>query len=95
MEPKPMVLGKSYTAELKLKVCERAEIIGHRKTAREFGVDESNVRLWMKTNSILSKMKRRSLCGHGSKWPDLERELCLWIRDRREHKARVTGGSVR
>jgi hypothetical protein len=44
----------SYTAKFKREVIQCAEEKGNRKAAAIFGVDESNIRLWLKHKAAMS-----------------------------------------
>jgi transposase-like protein len=44
----------SYTAKFKREVIRCAENKGNRKAAANFGVDESNIRLWRKHKAAIS-----------------------------------------
>ena len=79
------------------KVCKRADEVGNRKAALEFGVDESNIRAWIKKGPILSHLNKmqKALREKDAKWTDLELALRQWIIDKRSEKARVTTTSVR
>ena len=48
---------------------------------REFGIAESNVRLWRESKGNLQKMPRLQHADHGRKapWPRLEQDLMAWI----------------
>jgi len=47
---------QSYTLSDKLRIIQFAEQNGNRAAEREFGVSESNVRLWQKSKENLEKM---------------------------------------
>ena len=47
---------QSYTVSDKLRIIQFAEQNGSRAAEREFGVSESNVRLWRKSKENLEKM---------------------------------------
>ena len=47
---------QSYTVSEKLRIVNFAEQNGNRAAEREFGVSESNVRLWRKSKENLEKM---------------------------------------
>ena len=49
---------QSYTTSEKLKIIQFAEEHGNRAAQREFGIAESNVRLWRKSKENLQKMPR-------------------------------------
>jgi hypothetical protein len=50
----PEIVRLSYTAKLKREVIRCAEDKGNRKAAANFGVDESNIRLWRKHKAAIS-----------------------------------------
>ena len=52
------VKRQSYTVSDKLRIIQFAEQHGNRAAKREFGVSESNVRLWRKSKENLEKMPR-------------------------------------
>ena len=52
------VKRQSYTVSDKLRIIQFAEQHGNRAAEREFGVSESNVRLWRKSKENLEKMPR-------------------------------------
>ena len=47
---------QSYTTSEKLKIIQFAEEHGNRAAQREFGIAESNVRLWRKSKENLQKI---------------------------------------
>ena len=49
---------QSYTVSDKLQIINFAEQHGNRAAEREFGVSESNIRLWRRTKENLQKMPR-------------------------------------
>ena len=71
---------QSYTVSDKLRIVNFAEQHGNRAAEREFGVSESNVRLWRKTKENLEKMPRLKRANRGKKaaWPELEIDLLKW-----------------
>ena len=71
---------QSYTVSDKLRIVNFAEQHGNRAAEREFGVSESNVRLWRKTKENLEKMPRLKRANRGKKaaWPELEIDLLEW-----------------
>ena len=58
---------------------------GNRTAQREFGVSESNVRLWRKSKENLEKMPQLKRANRGKKaaWPELETDLLPWITEKR------------
>ncbi|GFU21721.1 pogo transposable element with KRAB [Trichonephila clavipes] len=61
---------RSFTAEFKLKVVEKAEKDGNREACRYFEMDEKAVRNWRKQKDVLKSMGRKRSNGHGKvKWP--------------------------
>ena len=71
---------QSYTVSDKLRIIQFAEQNGNRAAEREFGVSESNVRLWRKSKENLEKMPRLKRANRGKKaaWPELEIDLLAW-----------------
>lgn len=72
MAPKRL---RNYSAAFKLQVIMKAETIGNRPAAREFGVDERCVRRWRSEKSVIEgipkwKKARRGGTAH---WPELEK----------------------
>ena len=63
---------QSYTVSDKLRIINFAEQHGNRAAEQEFGVSESNVRLWRRTKENLEKMPRRG---------ELERRRSLLVFD--------------
>ena len=58
---------QSYTTSEKLKIIQFAEEHGNRAAQREFGIVESNVRLWRKSKENLQKMPRLQRADRGRK----------------------------
>ncbi len=87
----------SYTASFKLQVVARAEDIGNRAAAREFGVDERCIRRWRSEKASLENMPKakrakRSGIAH---WPELEDVLEKWILEEREKGLPVSTVKIR
>ena len=63
---------QSYTLSDKLRIINFVEQHGNRAVKREFGVSESNVRLWRRTKENLEKMPQLKRANRGKKaaWPD-------------------------
>ena len=82
---------QSYTTSEKLKIIKFAEEHGNRAAQREFGIAESNVRLWRKSKENLQKMPRLQRADRGRKaaWPRLEQDLSNGL-DYRETKQRTS-----
>lgn len=76
---------KSYTREFKLKVVDMAENKSNRQAARAYNIDESSVRLWRRKKEDIDQMScNQKSTRHGvPKWPNLETELCCWIKEQR------------
>lgn len=68
---------KSYTANLKLKIVNYAEVHGNRNSGRKFGVDEKSIREWRKIKDKLENLPRnkRACRGNSARWPTLETNL--------------------
>lgn len=61
------VKRQSYTVSDKLRIIQFAEQDGNRAAKREFGVSESNVRLWRKSKENLEKIPRLKRANRGRK----------------------------
>ena len=91
---------KSYDFSFKLRAVELARSIGIRPAARQIGVDERQIREWIKKEATLKKeehpSKRRRLEGRGRKpnHSQVEEELVHWIVHERELYHRVTRKAV-
>lgn len=87
----------SYTAAFKMKVIERAEIIGNRAAGREFIVDERCIRRWRSEKSELSKMpkSKRARRSGTVKFPELENDLEKWILEQREKGLSISTVKIR
>ena len=88
---------QSYTVSDKLRIIQFAEQNGNRAAEREFGVLESNVRLWRKSKENLEKMSRLKRANHGKKaaWPELEIDLLAWITEKRNNGLAILPSIVR
>ena len=77
----------SYTVSEELRIVNFAEENGNRAAEREFGVSESNVRLWRKSKENLEKMPRlkRANRGKTAAWLELEVDLLSWITEKRNN----------
>ena len=78
---------QSYTVSEKLRIVNFAEQNGNRAAECEFGVSESNVRLWRKSKENLEKMPRlkRANRGKTAAWPELEVDLLSRITEERNN----------
>ena len=87
---------RSFTAEFKLKVIERAEEMGNREAGRYFEVDEKAIRNWRKQKDSLMKMGRKRSNRHRTvKWPALEKNLHEWILEQRDNGRSVSTVKIR
>ena len=88
---------QSYTVSDKLWIINFAEQHGNRAAEREFGVSESNVRLWRRTKENLEKMPRLKRANRGKKaaWPELEKDLLDWIMEKRNNGLAIQPSLVR
>jgi len=88
---------QSYTVSDKLRIVNFAEQHGNRAAEREFGVSESNVRLWRKSKENLEKMPRLKRANRGKKaaWPELEVDLLEWITEKRSNGLAILPSLVR
>ena len=78
---------KLTTVSDKLRIIQFAEQHGNRAAECEFGVSESNVRLWQKSKGNLEKMPQLKCANRGKKaaWPELEVDLLAWITEKRNN----------
>ena len=76
----------SYTARFKLTVVTYALEKGNREAARQFQVDEKNVRRWCSQQEKLKGLCRnqRAAWYCPAKFPELEKELKEWIDEKRK-----------
>ena len=88
---------QSYTVSDKLRIIQFAEQNGNRAAEREFGVSESNVRLWRKSKENLEKMPRLKRANRGKKaaWLELEIDLLAWITEKRNNGLAILPSLVR
>ena len=88
---------QSYTVSDKLRIINFVEQHGNRAAEREFGVSESNVRLWRRTKENLQKMPRLKRANRGKKaaWPELEKDLLDWITEKRNNGLAILPSLVR
>ena len=83
---------RSYTNAFKLRVAAAAKGSSNRAAAREFGIDESQVRRWRASEEILGRQKSTARAvgrGQTCRWPGLERRVAEWV-----HAERVAGRAV-
>ena len=76
----------SYTARFKLTVVTYALEKGNREAARQFQVDEKNVRRWRSQQEKLKGLRRDQRVARycPAKFPELEKELKEWIDEKRK-----------
>ena len=76
----------SYTARFKLNVVTYALEKGNREAARQFQVDEKNVRRWRSQQEKLKGLRRDQRAARycPAKFPELEKELKEWIDEKRK-----------
>ena len=76
----------SYTARFKLTVVTCALEKGNREAARQFQIDEKNVRRWQSQQEKLKGLCRdlRAARYCSAKFPELEKELKEWIDEKRK-----------
>ncbi len=75
----------AYTAAIKLLVVKYSEEHGKRAAGRHFGVDESNVRLWCRTQGNLNRMNKAKKAARFRvpKYPEVEKKLLDYVVDHR------------
>ena len=88
---------KSYTSKFKLSVVRYAEEHNNCAAAREFTVSESNVRLWKRDKLKLEQMPRnkRALRGSDAHFPEMERELLVYVEEKRSAGLAVSPQQLR
>jgi len=88
---------QSYTVSEKLRIIQFAEQNRNRAAQCEFGVSESNVKLWCKSKENLEKMPRLKRANRGKKaaWPELETDLLAWITEKRKNGLAILPSIVR
>ena len=88
---------QSYMVSDKLRIINFAEQHGNRAAEREFGVSESNIRLWWESKENLEKMPQLKRANRGKKaaWPELEVDLLEWITEKRNNGLAILPSLVR
>ncbi|GFX13739.1 pogo transposable element with KRAB [Trichonephila clavipes] len=87
---------RSFTAEFKLEVVEKAEKDRNRETGRYFEVDEKAVRNWRKQKDVIKSMGRKRSNRHGKvKCPALEENLLRWVCDQRNARRSISTVKIR
>lgn len=88
---------RSYTSSFKLNVVSRAEQIGNRAAGREFEIDERCVRRWRAEKKELEKMpqQKRARRSGTVRWPALEQDLLLWIKEQRKKGLSISTTKIR
>ena len=78
---------QSYAVSDKLRISQFTEQNGNQAAEHDFGISESNVRLWRKSKENLKKMPRLRCANHGKKaaWLELEIDLLAWITEKRNN----------
>ena len=74
---------QTFHIHYSFQVVDFAKTNGDRITSRQFGVDESNVRLWKKSKLQLDKMPKSKRANRGriAFYPNLEKQIIEWITD--------------
>ena len=88
---------QSYTTAEKLKVIQFAEQHGNRSAQQEFGIAESNIRLWRRSKENVEKMPQLQCANRARKaaWPRLEQDLMAWITEKRNNGLAILPAMVR
>lgn len=97
VDPSPVCKRYHYTAKTKRNVIQFAEKFGNREAAREFNIDESNIRRWRKnvTSINLCMSTRKAFTGPTSgRHPELEEEVRQYIIETRGKCLPVTRRSI-
>ena len=87
----------SYTASFKLKAVEAAEKTSNIEAAKNFGVDESNIRRWRKDSSLGSiPYSRRAKRGpKNGQFSEMEKNILEWFEIQRQNGCSVSRLAVR
>ena len=84
-----------YTSSFKLKIVTYAKENNNSQAAKQFALSRARVIEWRRNEEQLrqleSGMKRARGAGRKVCYPDIEAELKLWMKRRRDAGARVTG----
>ena len=83
----------SYTTAKKLEIIKCAQDNKNiAEAARQFNVDESNIRRWMKQKNVLEKLnpKKRSMRKGKPKWIQLEKKLKEYVLNLRKQNFQVS-----
>ena len=91
---------RSYTLKNKLDAVSYAEVVGNRKAARIFLVDESCIRKWRFNKEILLELNnekgtKRKLRRPNLHWPLLEAELKSWVLSIMNSGVRLKPGEIK
>ena len=88
----------SYTSSFKLKIVTYAKENNNSQAAKQFAFSRARVIEWRRNEEKLrelgSGMKRSRGAGRKVCYPDIEEELKLWMKQRRDAGARVTGTAL-
>ena len=91
--------NNSYTNLFKMQVAEEAlRVNNKRQTAKKFGIDERNVRRWILDLPAIknaARMSRITAPRRTAKWPLLEKDVCVFIDDRRRRGVGVSRALIR
>ena len=91
--------NNSYTNVFKIQVAEEAlRLNNKRQTAKKFGIDERNVRRWILELPAIknaARMSRITAPRRTAKWPLLEKDVCVFIDDRRRRGVGVSRALIR
>lgn len=79
----PPAKRMKYNALFTLKVVKFAKSSNHSVAAREFGINEKQVREWKKAEEKLMEMPRTKCALRRGKqqWPELEEKLFKWVNE--------------
>ena len=83
---------RSFTPKEKFRITEEAENIGNRAAGREYDVSESCIHDWNKNKMRLQETNsnHRAFCSQKANQRELERRLCNYVDDKRQHGCAVT-----
>ena len=86
-----------YNASFKLKVINFAKRMTNSCAAKEFGVNEKQVREWGKSEAMLNKMPKTKCANRGKtcKWPELEEATREWVNQQQANRLIVLRPTIR
>jgi hypothetical protein len=88
---------KSYTAKTKIEIIKYAELKGNREASRQYNINESSIRGWRKQKDKLMLMEsdRRTFRKGSPYWPELEKQLAVWVENERNLGKNITSFHIK